>query len=457
MVAKLIRLCLLILLTVILVSCGEDEHIRLGKEWMELGKYDEAIDEFMIALKEEPKSEEVRYLLAKAYLDGDSVSGALKWRDELITINSSNKNISVLDKSLVEHSVKYFDENKFYAGIDIANKVYDNKQLLGLVKTILKGNRSEAANAFNILTSNNSKEVASKVLEEKLLDNNNVEDGNKLRLALFLWEIRENDTAARYILKSQEQKFFKGNKSAAEIISRLSPKYVVPVFTKYIATYSLEEKAFVIANEYLSNKASADSAKILFTRLKNTLGTPDECRYINHILIKALRKYPKNSLTNLGLQKLLKMNLGECFVDGQFRLHQNEYLYLLSVISDDRRWTKLDTWYDKGGWWYFGTLVGQFINRITDETTWGGKIPIAENVKVKIEAEIDVLKNELITGDKRRARRNIETGWELKFIELSEPDNVTIEAVNEEMNYQVSLSVKYQNGKWILYDFNFFK
>jgi len=471
---------MLVILAVFLVSCGENEHIRLGKEWMEIGKNGEAVHEFMIALQEEPKSEQVRYLLAQAYLNQGRVTNSLKWRDELIEINPSNKNISSLDKLLIDYAAKRFDENEFYDGVIISAKIYDDQLVPGLVNTIMLGRGAIARDAFNILASNNSAEVLATILEEKLSERSDP-NRNKLQLALFLWEINENDSAAKYIVNSQMQKFLRNDWNAAKIISNLTPEYAVPIFLRAIKISSPESNAFKTSNQYLSKADPSNAARVVTSRLSNVLGTSEECGNINGEFVEALLEYPKDSLSTLGLVDLLKKNLGFCLTKNNFRFSQQKYLNLLSRLTGDIRWKELDTWYDQGGWGYFNTLLNQFLNRITNEkSSYGGEIPTTGDLNKSLDDRVSKIKNDILRGYVKKGslsfwKNDLHRDWTLKYISLNKPDNIEIQAINNKKKQELNLAVEYmqmmvpntlggfpvkgthQEMKWVLYDFSFSK
>src|SRR6266850_3228811 len=69
-----------------LPSYAQTSAMKRGRDWMDLKRYDEAISQFMEAIREEPKNVEARYLLARCYhLKNDPLS-SLNWIRETLSV-----------------------------------------------------------------------------------------------------------------------------------------------------------------------------------------------------------------------------------------------------------------------------------------------------------------------------------------------------------------------------------
>jgi tetratricopeptide (TPR) repeat protein len=109
-----------------LSSYAQTSAMKRGRDWMDLKRYDEAISQFMEAIREEPKNVEARYLVARCYnLKNDPLS-SLNWIRETLSVAPNHSAARSLRTAIQTEGISYLsssDKRMQSLGLQIVEQV----------------------------------------------------------------------------------------------------------------------------------------------------------------------------------------------------------------------------------------------------------------------------------------------------------------------------------------------
>lgn len=212
---------------------SDNPHFKRGKDWMDLKRYEKAISEFNMAIEEEPKNVDARYLIAESYYHQNRLLDAIAWLQETLSVDSNHAQAQILLENIKEK------------GIKLLSRPNPESQVLGL-SVVQRFPSQKAVDNLKLLVGSKNENIASQA--EYLLHRI---DPNALRSAWRellkssdrvlretaaekLWITERFSEAAPVLREKYGRLFLSEERGAEEILLDLGYKDAVPILLQAI-------------------------------------------------------------------------------------------------------------------------------------------------------------------------------------------------------------------------------
>jgi len=181
-------------------SCGDTSHTQKGQDWLDIGNTSNAREEFMMAIKDSPKSVAPRYHIAYSYyIDGNYLE-AISWLRETLSISQKHKKtINLLNK--IHEDVKSLlssqNVNQQALGLKIIENFLSEEDIDCLIKVLGSTNNNNAFKAEKLLSriATQNPKYMKGFISLLNMSNKKVRE----RVAERLWLIERNPDAANIL------------------------------------------------------------------------------------------------------------------------------------------------------------------------------------------------------------------------------------------------------------------
>lgn len=213
-------LSLIILLFSAAACGGENPHVSKAKDWIELGKYRDAIRELHLAIQDEPKSKVARELLIETHLRVHGYKATLSayrvWVD-FAKLDADSQRVGKLRARLVARTTRDLTNlpaGQFRTPLWLSGQLRDSAFVSGLQRVAAIGTNYESRQAVRVLRLIPPPESGRKRVEA-VFGRADLRADNGLRIAAEAWREVKSNVARAYLVSRYKQGFSKAKSAGS--------------------------------------------------------------------------------------------------------------------------------------------------------------------------------------------------------------------------------------------------